>query len=96
MFKAGPLSFVGRLGGVLSRHDSQRLPRPILDHFPIFLETRRIDSCRILFKFENMWLEFEGFSDLIKGWWGRLKLKVLLVTLWQKSLSLSKRCVWRH
>jgi len=66
MFKAGPLSCVGRLGGVLSRHDSTEAARPISDRFPICLESTRIEKGRTPLKFENMWLEFEGFSNLIK------------------------------
>ena len=52
----------------------KRLPRPISDHFPICLETTRLERGRTPFKFENMWLEFEGFSDLIKEWWGELQV----------------------
>ena len=44
----------------------QRLPRPISDHFPIYLEMTRIERGKAPFKFENMWLEFEGFSGLIR------------------------------
>lgn len=32
------------------------------------LESTRIERGRVPFKFENMWLEFDGFSDLIKEW----------------------------
>ena len=52
----------------------KRLPRPISDHFPISLETTRLERGRTPFKFENMWLEVEGFSDLIKEWWGELQV----------------------
>jgi len=24
------------------------------------------------FRFENIWLGFDGFNDVIKEWWGRL------------------------
>jgi len=52
----------------------KRLPRPISDHFPICLETTRLERGRTHSKFENMWLEFEGFSDLIKEWWGEAQV----------------------
>ena len=52
----------------------KRLPKPISDHFPIFLETTRLERGRTPFKFENMWLEFEGFSDLIKEWGGEAQV----------------------
>jgi hypothetical protein len=47
----------------------RRLSRVLSDHFPIMLvcgETRR---GRGYFKFENMWLQHEGFVDEVKGWW---------------------------
>jgi len=74
MFKVRLFSCVGRLGGALSRHVSKMLPRPISDHFPICLETTSLERSRTPFKFENMWLEFEGFLDLIKEWWGEVQV----------------------
>ena len=68
----------------------KRLPRPISDHFPIFLETTGIESCRILFKFENMWLEFEGFSDLIKGCWGETQVEGFASYIVAKKLKFVK------
>jgi hypothetical protein len=47
----------------------RRLSRVLSDHFPIMLvcgETRRVGG---YFKFENMWLQHEGFVDEVKGWW---------------------------
>ena len=35
-------------------------------HFPICLKTTTLERGKTPFKFENMWLEFEGFSNLIK------------------------------
>lgn len=36
------------------------LPRPLSDHFPILLDCGRIQGGKSHFKFENMWLKFEG------------------------------------
>ena len=44
----------------------KRLSRSFFDHFPICLETSILDRRKSPFKFENIWLDFEGFSDLIK------------------------------
>jgi len=38
-----------------------------LDHFPILLQGRDVVSVKHPFKFENMWLEVEGFSDLVNS-----------------------------
>ena len=47
-----------------------RLPRPILDHFPIFPKTKKWERAKTPFTFENMWQEFEGLYNLINDWWG--------------------------
>jgi len=47
----------------------RRMARPFSDHFPICLESLLSARGKTLFRFENMWLEFEGFSDLIREWW---------------------------
>jgi len=52
----------------------KRLPRPFSDHFPICLDTAVLDRGNSPFRFENMWLESEGFSDLIKEWWGEVQV----------------------
>ena len=43
----------------------RRMARPFSDHFPICLEFLLSARGKNPFRFENMWLEFEGFSDLI-------------------------------
>ena len=40
------------------------LPKVTLDHFPILLKGRDV-SVKRTFKFENMWLEVERFSELL-------------------------------
>ncbi|RVW36927.1 hypothetical protein CK203_094920 [Vitis vinifera] len=47
------------------------LPRPIFDHFPILLEGG-MKRGPFPFRFENTWLEEEGFKDQMKTWWGSL------------------------
>jgi len=46
-----------------------RLPRTLPDHFSVKLERAKLDRGKVPFKFENMWLRAEGFSNLIKKWW---------------------------
>jgi hypothetical protein len=44
----------------------KRLSRLCSNHFPILLNCEGIQGGRIHFKFENMWLKFEGFVDRVK------------------------------
>ena len=48
------------------------LSRPVSDHYPIMLDSEGIKSKLSPFRFENMWLKFEGFKDLLRGWWQSL------------------------
>ena len=41
-------------------------------HFPILLEGGGLKRGPSPFRFENMWLEEEGFKDKMKTWWGSL------------------------
>lgn len=45
------------------------LPKVISDHRPIILESGDWDATPSFFKFENMWLQSEGFLGKLKSWW---------------------------
>ncbi|KAG5613408.1 hypothetical protein H5410_024689 [Solanum commersonii] len=45
------------------------LPRVLSDHSPLALESGDWTSDPSYFKFENMWLQHEGFHDMVKKWW---------------------------
>ena len=76
------------------------LPRPVSDHCLVMLDSEGIKSGPSPFHFENMWLKFEGFKDLLRGWWQSLhfsgsfsfvlasKLKVLkgILRVWNKEV----------
>jgi hypothetical protein len=47
----------------------RRLPRLLSDHFPIMLESGEFLKGNRPFCFENMWLQAEGFGEMVKGWW---------------------------
>ena len=44
------------------------MPRPLKDH-------SKLQSGKVPFKFKNMWLKVEGFSDLIKKWWQEVEVE---------------------
>ena len=48
------------------------LPRPVSDHCPVMLDNEGFKSRPSPFRFENMWLKFEGFKDLLRVWWQSL------------------------
>ena len=45
------------------------LPKPVSDHSPSLLDRGGMRSGASPFRFKNMWLEAEGFKDLLKRWW---------------------------
>ncbi|KAG6639537.1 hypothetical protein CIPAW_10G107700 [Carya illinoinensis] len=47
----------------------KRLLRMCSDHYPIMLDCGGIIRGHRYFKFENMWLEEEGFVDRVRSWW---------------------------
>ena len=52
----------------------KRMPRPLSDHFPICLATAKLERGKTPFRFENMWLGYDGFSDIIDQWWGEARV----------------------
>ena len=76
------------------------LSRPVSDHFPSLLDGGGVRRGPVPFRFENMWLQEEGFKELLGGWWQGLrfsgsfsfilaeKLKALKVILksWNKDV----------
>ena len=47
----------------------RRMSRVCSDHFPIVLEGGSFHKGSMPFKFENMWLNDEGFVDRVWSWW---------------------------
>ena len=48
------------------------LLRPLSDHCSVMLDSERIKFGHLPFRFEKMWLKFEGFKDLLRVWWEKL------------------------
>lgn len=51
----------------------ESISRPTSDHFPILLNGKMQSLEPRPFKFENMWLKYPDFVDLVKGWWDQLQ-----------------------
>ena len=49
------------------------LSRLVSDHFPILLDSDGVRTSPSSFRFELMWLKFEGFKEILKGWWQNLQ-----------------------
>jgi hypothetical protein len=47
----------------------KRLVRISSDHFLVLLDCSNIQRRSRPFRFENMWLKAEGFTELVKEWW---------------------------
>ena len=62
------------------------LPKITLDHFTVLLQAKEAPSARGPFKFENIWLEVEGFCDLLKSFWESSMCLAFQVLSWQRSL----------
>ena len=49
------------------------LPRPVSDHCPILLDIEGIKLRLCPFRFEIIWLKYEGFKDLLRDWWQNMQ-----------------------
>ena len=49
------------------------LPRPVSYHFPTLLDSDGVRTGPCPFRFELMWLKYEGFKEILKGWWKNLQ-----------------------
>lgn len=45
------------------------LPKICSDHTPLVLQCGKWEQKKSYFKFENWWLETEGFTDRVRNWW---------------------------
>ena len=66
------------------------LPKITSDHFPILLRVGKFFSGRRPFKFEDMWLEVDGFCDLINSLWNDLNVTGPSSFILTKKLSFLK------
>jgi hypothetical protein len=47
----------------------KHLPRLLSDHYPLMLECGDFSRGKRPFRFENMWLQSDGFVNQVKRWW---------------------------
>ncbi|XP_075103406.1 uncharacterized protein LOC142177993 [Nicotiana tabacum] len=50
------------------------LPRINSDHCPILLIYRDWEFSKSYFKFENWWMEIDGFKERVEGWWNSFQI----------------------
>ena len=66
------------------------LPKITSDHFSILLRVGEVYSGRRLLKFENMWLEVDGFCDLVNSFWNDVNVTGPSSFILAKKLSALK------
>ena len=66
------------------------LSRPVSDHCPVMLDSDGIKSGPSPFRFENMWLKFVGFKDLLRDWWQSLHFSSSLSFILASKLKAMK------
>ena len=62
------------------------LPKLTSYHFLILPQGKQVSLVKCPFKFENMWLEVDGFIELVNHFGVSSKFLVLQVLSWQRSL----------
>lgn len=60
---------------VFSNIKQSLLPRISSDHCPISLKCGDWEFSKSYFKFENWWLEVEGFTERVEGWWNSFQIE---------------------
>ncbi|WMV54956.1 hypothetical protein MTR67_048341 [Solanum verrucosum] len=51
------------------------MPRVTSDHCPIILQCGDWDQRKSYFKFENWWLNVDGFEGLVHSWWNEFEVE---------------------
>lgn len=46
-----------------------------------------MDFTKSHFKFENWWMELEGFKEGVEGWWKSFEISGRLILSWLANLS---------
>jgi len=67
------------------------LPKITSDHFLIMLQGRDVASVKRPFKFENMWLEVDGFCEVVSSFWGEIRVSGSSSFVLTKKLLFLKR-----
>ena len=74
------------------------LPHPLSDHFSILVEARRILRGKSPFRFENMWLKTDGFTERDHSWWNQYSFSGTPSFVLAKKLKALKGDIiqWNH
>lgn len=66
------------------------IPRVSSDHVPLLLQCGDWKKSNSYFKFESLWLEVDGFTDMLKEWWNSIHMVRMNVSRKQTSTWDSK------